>query len=70
MMTNIIQENIFTGKTIVATGKFMNYTRNGINEKITSLGAKAGSSVTGKTDFLMCPYCAKELLKKLLKKWL
>lgn len=53
MMTNNIQENIFTGKTIVATGKFMNYTRNGINEKIMSLGAKAGSSVTGKTDYLI-----------------
>ena len=48
-MTN----NIFTGKTVVATGKLMNYTRDEINAKILSLGAKAGSSVTKKTDYLI-----------------
>lgn len=45
--------NVFTGKTIVATGKLVNYTRNGINEKILSLGAKAGSSVSKNTDYLI-----------------
>ena len=45
--------NIFTGKTIVATGKLVNYTRDEIKMKILSLGAKAGSSVTGKTDYLI-----------------
>lgn len=38
--------NPFTGCTIVATGKLTNFTRAGINSKITSLGAAAGSSVT------------------------
>lgn len=46
-------ESVFTGKTIVATGKLANYTRDGINAKILSLGAKAGSSVTKKTDYLI-----------------
>lgn len=50
---NTTANNIFAGKTIVATGKLVNYTRDSINEKIISLGAKAGSSVTKKTDFLI-----------------
>lgn len=45
--------NIFTGKTVVATGKLVNYTRDEIKLKILSLGAKAGSSVTKKTDYLI-----------------
>ena len=45
--------NIFAGKTIVATGRLANYTRSEINNKITSLGAKAGSSVSKNTDYLI-----------------
>lgn len=44
---------IFAGKTIVATGKLQNYTRDEIQMKITSLGAKAASSVSKKTDYLI-----------------
>lgn len=44
---------IFTGKTIVATGKLQNYTRDEIQMKILSLGAKAASSVSKKTDYLI-----------------
>lgn len=40
--------------TIVATGKLENFTRDGINAKIISLGATPGSSVTKKTDYLIC----------------
>lgn len=43
----------FFGKTIVATGKLMNYTRSEIQDKILSLGAKPGSSVTKNTDYLI-----------------
>lgn len=43
----------FTGKTIVATGKLENYTRDEIQMKIISLGAKAASSVSKKTDYLI-----------------
>lgn len=48
------QENPFTGKTVVVTGKVEPYTRDGINAKIASLGAKAGSSVSKNTDYLIC----------------
>lgn len=44
----------FTGLTIVVTGKVEPYTREGINAKIESLGAHAGSSVSSKTDYLIC----------------
>lgn len=46
--------NPFSGCTIVATGKLENFTRDGINNKIASLGAVAGSSITSKTDYLIC----------------
>lgn len=43
----------FTGKTIVATGKLVNYTRSEIEQKILSLGAKPASSVSKKTDYVI-----------------
>lgn len=48
------KNNPFAGCTIVATGKLNNFTRDSINSKIASLGAIAGSSVTKKTDYLIC----------------
>lgn len=44
----------FAGKTIVATGKLENFTRSEINDQILALGAKPGSSVSKKTDYLIC----------------
>lgn len=49
-----MQENPFIGCRIVATGKLKNFTRNGINSKIASIGGIAGSSVTRKTNYLIC----------------
>lgn len=46
--------NPFTGCTIAATGKLENFTRDGINSKIISLGATVANSVTRKTDYLIC----------------
>lgn len=46
--------NPFRGCTIVATGKLMNFTRDGINSKIYELGGKPGSSVSKNTDYLIC----------------
>ena len=43
----------FYGKTVVATGKLENYTRDGIQAKLLELGAKPASSVTKKTDYLI-----------------
>ena len=51
---NGTNNNKFAGCTIVATGKLENFTRDGINAKIISLGATPGSSVTKKTDYLIC----------------
>lgn len=48
------QDNPFAGCTIVVTGKVEPYTREGMNDLISSLGARAGSSVSRKTDFLVC----------------
>lgn len=52
-MTNV-KENPFINKTIVATGKLEHFTRDEINTKILSLGGKPGSSVSKKTDYLIC----------------
>lgn len=51
---NSVRNNPFSGSTIVATGKLESFTRDGINSKITSLGAVVGNSVTRKTDYLIC----------------
>lgn len=53
-MKKITENNPFAGCTVVATGKLEHFTRDGINSQITSLGATAGSSVTRKTDYLIC----------------
>jgi DNA ligase (NAD+) len=47
-------DNPFAGRTIVVTGTLEHFTRNGINAKIEELGAKAGSSVSKNTDYLIC----------------
>ena len=48
-----VANNPFTDKTLCVTGKLNHFTRDSINEKIASLGAKAASSVSKKTDFLL-----------------
>lgn len=58
------QNNRFSGKTIVVTGKVEPYTRDEMNSLITSLGAVAGSSVTRKTDYLVCGEKAGSKLSK------
>ena len=57
----------FAGCTIVATGTLENFTREGINAKIFSLGATPGSSVTKKTDYLICGQKAGSKLAKAQK---
>lgn len=48
------KENPFNGCVVVATGKLQNFTRDEINNKILELGGIPGSSVTRKTDYLIC----------------
>jgi len=54
VMNEEVKENPFVGCTIVVTGKVEPYTRDGINAKIESLGAHAGSSVSKNTNYLVC----------------
>lgn len=49
----MMENTVFSGKTIVATGKLENYTRDEIQAKIISIGAKPGSSVSKNTDYLI-----------------
>ena len=46
--------NPFAGRTIVVTGKLVNFTRESINAMIESMGAKVGSAVSRNTDYLIC----------------
>ena len=60
-------DNPFIGQTIVVTGKVEPYTREGINSLIESLGGHAGSSVSGKTNYLVCGENAGSKLDKARK---
>lgn len=44
----------FVGKTFVVTGTLENYSRDSIHQKIKALGGKPSSSVSNKTDFVVC----------------
>lgn len=60
----VSQDNPFSGTTIVVTGKVEPYTRDEMNSLIASLGAVAGSSVTRKTNYLVCGEKAGSKLSK------
>lgn len=48
-----VTNNPFNGKSLCVTGKLVSFTRDSINEKIASLGAKAVGSVSKNTDYLI-----------------
>jgi len=48
-----ITNNPFNGKSLCVTGKLNHFTRDSINDKIVTLGAKAVGSVSKKTDYLI-----------------
>lgn len=58
------RNNPFNGCVVVATGKLMNFTRDGVNSKILELGGTPGSSVTKKTNYLICGEKSGSKLKK------
>lgn len=61
---NMNTNNPFYGKTVVATGKLENYSRDGIQAKLLSLGAKPASSVSKNTDYLIVGENAGSKLEK------
>lgn len=48
-----VKNNPFSGKQLCVTGKLNHFTRDSINAKISELGARAASSVSSKTDYLI-----------------
>lgn len=52
-ITTPVADNPFNGKIVVATGSLQNFTRDGIGKKLEELGAKVGSSVSKKTDYVI-----------------
>ncbi len=48
-----IKENPFSGKSVAVTGKLIHFTRDSINAKLESLGAKPASGVSAKTHYLI-----------------
>ncbi len=48
------QQNLFNGKSVVFTGTMEYGNRNDMSEHAKSIGMKVGSSVSSKTDFLVC----------------
>lgn len=57
-------DNIFSYKTVVLTGKLHNITRNEAKEYLEKYNAKVTNSVTNKTDYLICGEKAGSKLKK------
>lgn len=56
--------SLFNEKTVVLTGKLQQLTRNEAKEFLENMGAKVTSSVTNKTDLLVCGEKAGSKLKK------
>jgi DNA ligase (NAD+) len=48
-----VKENPFNGKSVAVTGKLNHFTRDSINAKLESLGAKPVSGVSAKTHYLI-----------------
>ena len=63
-MTKAVKKSLLTGKTFVVTGTLKDYTRQGVEELIRSLGGNTSSSVSVNTDFLICGEDSGSKLKK------
>lgn len=59
-----VKENPFNNKTVVVTGSLNHFTRESITETLERLGAKVASSVSKKTDYLICGEKAGSKLNK------
>jgi DNA ligase (NAD+) len=59
-----LEDQIFSGKTFVVTGKLEKYTRDEIHTLVEKLGGRAASSVSKNTDFLVAGENAGSKLEK------
>ena len=59
-----IKESFFTGKSFVITGTLSDYSRDEAGDEIISRGGKITSSVSKKTDYLLCGESPGSKLKK------
>lgn len=60
----VATDSLFSGKTVVITGTFADYSRDSLTEIMNSLGAKVTGSVSKKTDFVLCGENAGSKLSK------
>ena len=60
----VSKESVFSGKTVVITGTLDGMTRDEASSLLGSLGANVSSSVSSKTDFLLCGENAGSKLNK------
>lgn len=61
---SVKEDSMFTGKTVVITGTFKDYTRDELTQKLQNMGAKVTGSVSKKTDFVLCGENAGSKLEK------
>ena len=62
-----VYENPFMNKTVVVTGSLSNFGRLEIKEKLEALGAKAATSVSKKTDYVLAGESAGSKLDKAIE---
>jgi len=62
-----VHENPFMNKTVVVTGSLNNFGRVEIKEKLEAIGAKAATSVSKKTDYVLAGESAGSKLDKALE---
>lgn len=59
-----VEDTLFKGKTVVATGSLQHFTRDGINQKLIELGLKPSGSVSKKTNYVIAgPGAGSKLIK-------
>ncbi|MBE6798882.1 MAG: NAD-dependent DNA ligase LigA [Ruminococcaceae bacterium] len=63
-LAEIDENNMFFGKTVVITGTFSKYSRDELTKVLVGKGAKVTSSVSKKTDFVLCGENAGSKLQK------
>src|SRR5699024_1371950 len=61
------QDTVFTGKTIVLTGKMEHFTRSEAKEKIEAMGGSVTGSVSKKTDIVVAGEDAGSTYERALK---